>query len=106
MIANFFNTTKPFNTLVVFVILALIYSVSSIYSIDVNLDFILFSKGVVFFYSFALYIFYGKFYRKKKWTFKRQFLCSDFNGSFFWNVSFIINKLFVNNNQRNIIIGI
>lgn len=49
MIANFFNTTKPFNTLVVFVILALIYSVSSIYSIDVNLDFILFSKGVVFF---------------------------------------------------------
>ena len=49
MIANFFNTTKPFSTLIVIIILALIYGVSSLLSIEENFDFILFSKTVLFF---------------------------------------------------------
>ncbi len=65
MIANFFNTTKPFNTLVVIAILALIYSVSSFYSMDVNLDFIILSKKVLFFLILLLTFFIVNFIIRK-----------------------------------------
>ena len=65
MIANFFNTTKPFNTLIVIVVLALIYGLSSFYSIDVNLDFIIFSKNVLFFFVLLVTFFMVNFIVRK-----------------------------------------
>ena len=65
MIANFFNTTKPFNTLVVIVVLALIYGLSSFYSIDINLDFIIFSKNVLFFFVLLTTFFMVNFIVRK-----------------------------------------
>ena len=65
MIANFFNTTKPFNTLVVIATLALIYGVSSFYSIDVNLDFIILSKSALFFLILLLIFFMVNFIIRK-----------------------------------------
>jgi len=44
MIANFFNTTKPFNTLIIVILLILLYSISSVNSIDANIDIMNFQK--------------------------------------------------------------
>ncbi|MDX5586156.1 MAG: DUF6427 family protein [Aureibaculum sp.] len=65
MIANFFNTTKPFNTLVVIAVLALIYGVSSFYSIDVNIDFIILLKKGLFFLILLLTFFIVNFIIRK-----------------------------------------
>ena len=65
MIANFFNTTKPFNILVVIAILSLIYGVSSFYSMDVNLDFIILSKKALIFFILLLTIFMINFIIRK-----------------------------------------
>ena len=65
MIANFFNTTKPINTLFIIVVLALIYGLSSFYSIDVNLDFIIFSKNILFFFVLLTTFFMVNFIVRK-----------------------------------------
>ena len=65
MIANFFNTTKPFNTLVVIAVLALIYGVSSVYSIEANIDLIILSKKALFFLILLLIFFMVNFIIRK-----------------------------------------
>jgi len=50
MIANFFSTTKPFNTLIVIVGLTFIYLISTIYYVEATFDFILFTKTVFFYF--------------------------------------------------------
>ena len=65
MIANFFNTTKPFNTLIVIVILAIVYSVSSFFLIEEKVDFIMFSKSVLFFLVLLITFFIVNFVVRK-----------------------------------------
>jgi len=65
MIANFFNTTKPFNIIVIIVVLTLIYGTSSFYSMDANLDFILLLEKALNFLILLLTFFMVNFIIRK-----------------------------------------
>jgi len=65
MIANFFNTTKPFNTLIIVILLILLYSISSVNSIDSNIDIIEFSKTVMLFLVLIVTFFMVNFIVRK-----------------------------------------
>ncbi len=65
MIAKFFNKTKPFNTLVVIIGFALIYIISYLYLIEGVIDFISFSKSVLFFFVLLATLFIINFIVRK-----------------------------------------
>jgi len=65
MIAKFFNKTKPFNTLVVIVGLVLMYIISYLHFIEVKIDFIFFSKSVLFFFVLLATLFIVNFIVRK-----------------------------------------
>jgi len=65
MIANFFNTTKPFNTLIIIILMVALYSISSFNSIDANIDLMEFSKTVMVFLALIVTFFMANFIVRK-----------------------------------------
>ena len=65
MIANFFNTTKPFNTLIIIILMVALYSISSFNSIDADIDLMEFSKTVMVFLALIVTFFMANFIVRK-----------------------------------------
>jgi len=65
MIANLFNTSKPFNTLIIIFLLILLYSISFINSVDVKIDLIEFLKTLMVFLALIVTFFMVNFIVRK-----------------------------------------